>query len=83
MHTQLHNFSVNDREKRKADNFMNEKNKNQKERRRHSIHTHFTVNNYYYLVKVKPARTFNYASFGQIVKVLEVKTFADLMDKHS
>ena len=62
---------------------MNEKNKNQKERRRHSIHQHFTVNNYFYLVKVKPARIFNYASFGLIVKVLEVKTFADLMDKHS
>ena len=83
MHTLLHNFSINDREKRKADKFMNEKNRNQKERRRHSIHQHFTVNHYFHMIKVKPARVFNYASFGHIVKVLEVKTFADLMERDS
>ena len=62
---------------------MSEKNKNYKEKRRNSIHQHFTTKNFFFLVKVKPARSFNYASFGKIVKILEVKTFADLQDRNT
>jgi hypothetical protein len=38
MHTQLHNYTINEKERRKADTFMTERNKNFKDRRRHSIH---------------------------------------------
>ena len=53
MHRQIHNFSINDRDRRRVDAFMEERFKNKKEKRRNSIHQTFTVNSFYYLVKAK------------------------------
>jgi hypothetical protein len=38
IHKLIHGYSTNDRDKRKIDSFMHERNKNLRERRRHSIH---------------------------------------------
>ena len=81
IHNKLHNFSINEREKRKADVFMSEKNLNQRERRRNSIQHHFTVNQYYYLVRAKSQRIFDYMTFGKINKIIEVKSLHMIQEK--
>ena len=65
---------MNDREKRKADLFMHERNKNIREKRRHSIHQTFSVNHYYQLVRTKSQKVFDYSTFGSIKKIIEVRS---------
>lgn len=40
---QIHNFSINERERRRAEAFMDERSRNRKEKRRMSIHQTFSV----------------------------------------
>lgn len=69
----LNNSTVQDRDKRRADQFMSEKNKNNQSRRRNSIQLHFSVDHYFQMVKASPQMVFSQLTFSPITKILEVK----------
>ena len=82
IHRAIHNFSVNERERRRAEAFMDERSRCRKDKRRMSIQQTFTVHQFYYLVKAKPQKVFNYLAVeGQISKILEVKNLRELQEK--
>jgi len=64
---------VNDRDKKRAEDCLIERNNNRKEKRRNSVHTHFSVRNYYYLVRSKSKKIFSYACGGGVKRIYEIK----------
>mmetsp|Transcript_39544 Transcript_39544/g.38053 ORF Transcript_39544/g.38053 Transcript_39544/m.38053 type:complete len:122 (+) Transcript_39544:1978-2343(+) len=61
---------------------MTDKDKNRRDRRRNSFHQLFTTHQFFYLVKAKPQRVFDYLSQdGNIIKVLEVKSIRSLQER--
>ena len=81
MHKLVHNFSINEQQRKRADQFMGDRNDNRGTKRRHSISQHFTMNQYLQLVKVKSQKVYSHTMTGQIEKILEVKNIVQLQQK--
>ena len=71
-------FRQNERERKRADDFMAEKNSNVRNKRRNSVQNIFTVNSYFSYVRVRATKVFDYLSPSPIIKVLEVKKIDDI-----
>lgn len=82
LHNKLHNFALNDKDKKRADSFMeDEKHGYKKLKRRYSFASNFSVNNYFYLVKIKSQKVFQSMSFATIAKIIEVKNLPEMLEK--
>ena len=64
IHKQIHNFSVNEREKKRCDSVLTEMEENRKAKRRNSFSVGSGAGNlfhgFFYLVKVKSQKVFLY-----------------------
>lgn len=64
-------------QKRRTDQFMNEKGKNMRQQRRHSVSQHFSAENFFKYERVKATEIFDEAAFSPIKHIFRVKTFQE------